>query len=96
MRFSTPSVRARLTLWHAGVMALIICLFSVGIFVFVRARLYATLDDQIRGDLASIGKVYREEPVDLPELDQRMGISLFEVVDGGKVVYQTAGWPPAG
>jgi len=68
----------------------------VGIFVFVRARLYATLDDQIRGDLASIGKVYREEPVDLPELDQRMGISLFEVVDGDKVVYQTAGWPPAG
>jgi heavy metal sensor kinase len=96
MRFRTPSVRARLTLWHAGVMALIICLFSVGIFVFVRARLYATLDDQIRGDLASIGKVYREEPVDLPELDQRMGISLFEVVDGDKVVYQTAGWPPAG
>ncbi len=96
MRFSTPSVRARLTLWHAGVMALIICLFSVGIFVFVRARLYATLDDQIRGDLASIGKVYREEPVDLPELDQRMGISLFEVVDGVKVVYQTSGWPPAG
>jgi heavy metal sensor kinase len=96
MRFRTPSVRARLTLWHAGVMALIICLFSVGIFVFVRARLYATLDAQIRGDLAAIGKVYREEPVDLPELDQRMGISLFEVVDGDKVVYQTAGWPPAG
>ena len=96
MRFRTPSVRARLTLWHAGVMALIICLFSVGIFVFVRARLYATLDAQIRGDLAAIGKVYREEPVDLPELDQRMGISLFEVVDGDKVVYQTAGWPPSG
>ena len=96
MRFWTPSVRLRLTVWHAGVLALIVCLFSAGIFVFVRARLDGSLDEQIRRDLLAIEKVYREEPWDLPELDHRMGISLFEVVDGGRVVYRTGGWPPAG
>ena len=96
MRFWTPSVRLRLTVWHAGVLALIVCLFSAGIFVFVRARLDGSLDEQIRHDLLAIEKVYREEPWDLPELDHRMGISLFEVVDGERVVYRTGGWPPAG
>jgi len=95
MRSWAPSVRARLTCWHAGVLTLIICLFSVGIFVFVKARLDGALDEQIRRDLDAIEKVYREEPWDLPELDRRIGISLFEVVDGGSLVYRTPGWPPA-
>jgi heavy metal sensor kinase len=95
MRSWAPSVRARLTCWHAGVLTLIICLFSVGIFVFVKARLDGALDDQIRRDLDAIEKVYRDEPWDLPELDRRIGISLFEVVDGGSLVYRTPGWPPA-
>src|SRR5258707_9122746 len=96
MRSWAPSVRTRLTCWHAGVLTLIICLFSVGIFVFVKARLDGALDEQIRRDLLAIEKVYHEEPWDLPELDHRMGISLFEVVDGERVVYRTGGRPPTG
>src|SRR2546430_7507329 len=38
MRRRAPSVRARLTLWHAGVLALVICLFSAGALLVVRAR----------------------------------------------------------
>ncbi len=95
MRSWAPSVRTRLTCWHAGVLTLIICLFSVGIFVFVKARLDGALDEQIRRDLDAIEKVYRDEPWDLPELDRRIGISLFEVVDGGSLIYRTPGWPPA-
>jgi heavy metal sensor kinase len=96
MRFWTSSIRVQLTVWHAGVLALIICLFSAGIFFFVKARLDGALDEQIRRDLLAIEKVYREEPWDLPELDHRMGISLFEVVDGERTVYRTGGWPPTG
>ena len=94
MRFWAPSVRARLTFWHAGVLTLIICLFSAGIFVFVKVRLDRALDGQIRRDLKAIEKVYREEPWDLPELDRRIGISLFEIVERGSLVYRTPGWPP--
>ena len=91
---SGPSVRARLTLWHAGVLALVICLFSAGIFLFVRARLYRVLDEQLRQDVATIEKVYHEEIGDLGELAHRMEATLFEVAEGPTVIYRTPGWPP--
>ena len=95
MRIAAPTVRARLTLWHAAALTLVICVFAVGVFVFVRARLYSTLDEQIREDLATIDKVYREETGDLGELALRMG-TRFEVAEGSTVIYRTAGWPPTG
>jgi len=52
MRIGALSVRARLTLWHAGVLTLVICVFAGGVLLFVRARLYRALDDQIRADLS--------------------------------------------
>jgi heavy metal sensor kinase len=94
MRLRPPSVRGRLALWHAGVLAIIICLFSAGTLLFVRARLYRGLDEQLRQDLATIEKVYREETGDLGELDHRMGLTLFEVAEGQTVIYRTASWPP--
>jgi heavy metal sensor kinase len=94
MRLGPPSVRIRLSLWHAGVLAIIICLFSAGTLLFVRARLYRALDEQLRQDLATIEKVYREETGDLGELDSRMGMTLFEVAEGQTVIYRTASWPP--
>ena len=94
MRLSPPSVRTRLSLWHAAVLAIIICLFSAGALLFVRARLYRALDEQLRQDLATVEKVYREETGDLGELDNRMGMTLFEVAEGQTVIYRTASWPP--
>jgi heavy metal sensor kinase len=96
MTLRPPSVRARLTLWHAGVLALVVCVFSAGIVFFVRARLYRALDQQIAQDLTTVEKVYREETGDLGELAHRMGITRFEVMEGGTVIYRTAGWPPTG
>ena len=95
MRTAHPTVRARLTLWHAGALTLIICVFAVGVFLFVRASLYRSLDQQIREDLATIEKVYREETGDLGELALRTG-AHFEVTEGSTVVYRTADWPPTG
>ena len=94
MRFAVPSVRARLTLWHAGALALVIFVFAAGTLLFVRARLYGALDQQIGQDLATIEKVYREETGDLGELAHRMGIALFEVTEGDTVIYRTPTWPP--
>jgi hypothetical protein len=88
-----PSVRTRLSLWHAEVLAVVICLFAVGTLLFVRVRLSRALDDQLGQDLATIEKVYREETGDLGELDHRVGL-LFEVAEGPTVIYRTASWPP--
>src|SRR5215472_1819941 len=95
MRLRAPSLRTRLTLWHAGVLAVVIVMFSAGIFVFVKARLYRALDQQIDDDLATIERVYREETGDLGELAHRMGIARFHVTEGETVLYQTPEWPPA-
>jgi len=94
MRLAALSLRARLTLWHGAVLAVIICIFAAGTFMFVKARLYRTLDQQVNDDLAAIEHVYREETGDLGELGHRMGGTRFEVAEGGKVVYATPGWPP--
>ena len=96
MRRPGPSVRRRLALWHAGALAIVVCVFSVGIFLFVRARLDRALDDQLSEDLATVEKVYREETGDLGELAHRMGITLFEVAECDTVIYRTTGWPAAG
>ena len=79
MRFRPPSVRARLTLWHAGVLTLIVCIFSAGILLFVEARLYAGLDAQLAREIATISKMYREEPEELKDLASHWGITLFQV-----------------
>ena len=39
MSWRPASVRGRLTVWHAAVLTAIVCVFSAGIFVFVRAKL---------------------------------------------------------
>jgi len=95
MRIARPTIRARLTLWHAGALTVVICVFAVGVFLFVRASLYRSLDGQIHEDLATIEKVYREETGDLGELALRTS-THFEVTEGSTVVYRTAGWPPTG
>jgi len=94
MTLPTASVRVRLALWHAMALALLICVFSAGLMLFVRARLYRALDAQVSHDLATIDRVYREETGDLGELGVRMGTTLFEVTEGQTVIYRTPGWPP--
>jgi heavy metal sensor kinase len=92
MKLRSPSVRARLTLWYAGVLALIICIFAVGILLFVGERLYAGLDVQLGQELATINKVYREEPDELKDLASHWGVTLFQVDEAGSVRYQTEAW----
>ncbi|HEX9248286.1 MAG TPA: ATP-binding protein, partial [Gemmatimonadaceae bacterium] len=96
MRFRPPSVRARLTFWHAGVLTLIVCMFSAGILLFVEARLYAGLDAQLGQEIATIGKVYREEPEELKDLASHWGITLFQVNEGGGIRRQTEAWEREG
>src|SRR5262245_50616498 len=96
MRLPPLSVRARLTLWHAGVLTLIICVFSAGIFLFVGARLYAGLDTQLAREIGTISRVYREEPEELKDLAPHWGITLFQIEAGGSIRHQTEAWEREG
>src|SRR5262245_31597525 len=96
MRYRPSSVRTRLTLWHAAVLTLIICAFSAGIFMFVMTRLSSELERQLDRELATVERIYREEPGELADLDGHWGITLFQIVEPGTVVFRTEGWERGG
>jgi heavy metal sensor kinase len=78
------------------VLTLIVCIFSAGILLFVEARLYAGLDAQLGREIATIGKIYREEPDELKDLASHWGITLFRVDDNGGIRLQTEAWEREG
>jgi heavy metal sensor kinase len=86
------SVRARLTLWHAGVLTLIVCVFAVGSLLFVRARLYADLDARLGQELSTIDRVYREEPNELGDLPTDRGFLFFQITERATLRHQSDGW----
>jgi len=96
MKSGALSVRARLALWHAGVLTLLVCVFSGGILLFVKTSLFEGLDHQVRRALMTIDWVYHHEPHEIGDLASESGIALFQVVVRGKVHYQTEGWERAG
>ena len=96
MRPAFLSVRTRLTLWHAAVLTLIVCVFSAGIFLFVRMRLLADIDAQLRREILAIDRVYREEPGELRDLAGDWGLTLFEVSERGRLLIATEAWEREG
>jgi heavy metal sensor kinase len=52
-RWSTLSIRARLTAWYAGVLALILIVYASTTFLAVRIEFLEQFDDALRDDLAA-------------------------------------------
>jgi heavy metal sensor kinase len=89
-------VRARLALWHAGVLALVVCAFSAAVYLLVRVQLQRDLDGRLARDLATVLRTYRAASYDLVEAESRAGVELFEVVERGRVLYRSTGWARVG
>ncbi len=96
MKAEPLSVRARLTLWHAGVLMLIVCAFAAGFLLFVRARLFEELDRQLLRELTTIDWVYHNEPWELKDLASESGITHFRITADGNLHHQTEGWEREG
>ena len=89
------SVRARLTLWHAGVLAVIVIAFLAAIFFVAGAMLFGELDQILARDLASAEKAVLAGPNEPQELETQVGIAYFEVSLNGRQRYRTVGWRQA-
>jgi heavy metal sensor kinase len=96
MKAGPLSVRSRLTLWHAGVLMLVVCAFAAGFLLFVRARLFEELDRQLLRELTTIDWVYHNEPSELKDLSSESGIALFRITVDGNLRHQTEGWEREG
>lgn len=86
------SVRARLTLWHAAVMGLVLAAFALGIYVFVRESLFAQIDARLGENLAVIAETARADPGELYEIERHTRVLAFRVVEGDWPLYASGGW----
>jgi heavy metal sensor kinase len=86
------SVRARLTLWHASVLAAIVLAFAGAINLFVRAKVYGELDARLEQNLKLVEKTHVEDPGEIGELEDHKAVLLFDVTEAEKIIYRTELW----
>ena len=100
MNLSPRSVRLRLTLWHALALAVIIVVFSAGVYFLLRQNLRAQLDGQVSKDAASLETIASsgeiEETADLQEIEQEQLIEYFRLKQPGLPTYRSRAWQRAG
>jgi len=87
------SLRVRLTLWYAGALAIVLGLYAVGVFLFLRHSLMSTLDRQLRDDF--------EVAEQMLERDGQSGVrwragSDHEEDDAAGASQWTEVWSPTG
>jgi heavy metal sensor kinase len=86
------SIRARLTLWYAAVVLLILACLSVGIYAFVRANLERALDTQLEKDFGIVSTVVAASPHGRGDGGHLPGDVLFMVMEGRQVLYHSDSW----
>lgn len=96
MTWRPQSVRVRLTLWYAAVMAATLLLFSLGVYFSVRTNLMRQANERLMQNAAAIQTLLANEPDELPELEEHGSVPLFQVTEDGAVLYRSAGWDRIG
>lgn len=92
MRPAPVSVRARLTLWHAAVMGLVLAAFALGIYLFVRESLFAQIDARLDENLAIIAETARTDSSEFGEIERHTRVLAFRVVERDWSLYASGGW----
>ena len=74
------SVRVRLTLWHVGVLAVLLISFSTGVYVFLRAHFFERADGILRSLGSATISILREELSEsgLDEMAARKAITTLD------------------
>ncbi len=96
MRLRPSSVRVRLTLWYSAALALIILVFSLVVFLFVKASLLRELNRHLDSDFLAVSQALSEESNELLEAERENSSRLFEVVKGGTVLFESPAFKRAG
>lgn len=89
------SIRARLTLWHVLIMALILATFAFGTYAFVRESLFTQIDARLAENLALTVNAARTDSDDLAEIERHTRVLAFRVFDGDWPLYVSGGWVAA-
>jgi len=92
MNILSLSVRVRLTLWHALIMALVLTVFALGIYGFVRESLFSQIDARLAESLVVIAAAGREPQEDFGEIERHTRVLAFRVQEGDWPLYESGGW----
>lgn len=89
MKIARLSVRTRLTLWFAAALALLLTVFSVGVYTLVRAHLLQQMNAHLDKNLQAIADTLHAHP---EEIDEHILSEFFAVHSGGDTIYTTPAW----
>ncbi len=92
MNIGLLSVRARLTLWHVLIMALILTVFAFGIYAYVRESLFSQIDTRLAEGLTIITATARDSQEDFSEIERHTRVLAFRVRDGDWPLYASGSW----
>jgi heavy metal sensor kinase len=86
------SIRVRLTLWYAAALAVVLLVFGLGTYLFVRANLHAQVDNQLDADLAVLQRALEESPEQIYEVQAHAILSFFSLYEGDWQIFVGGGW----
>ena len=92
MRLTPNTIRAKLTLWHLVVMALVLATFALGIYAFVQESLFEQIDARLESNLAMIELTARTDTTELNEIERHTRVIAFRVMEGDWPLYVSGGW----
>ena len=91
MNIALLGVRVRLTIGHTLVMALVLAMFALGIYGFVRESLLSLIDSRLEESLAIVTSA-RDDLEELAEVDRHAQVPIFRVQEGDWPLYASGGW----
>jgi len=91
----SASIRTRLALWHTLMMALVLAVFALGTYAFVRESLFAQIDARMDANLKLFAKTKHAEVSDLDEMERHSPVLAFSVSENGSPYYMSDGWSTA-
>lgn len=86
------TIRARLTLWYAIIMALTLATFALGTYVFVRESLFSQIDSRLEDSLSLAISNARTDLSKLGEVERHTLVLAFRVLEDDWPLYVSGGW----
>ncbi|MBI5364896.1 MAG: HAMP domain-containing protein [Planctomycetes bacterium] len=96
MIFRPRSIRVRLTVWYASVLAVILAAFSVAVYALVRGSLLHEVEERAQSSCAVLEGLVTDEPMDPDEIEEHAIVTLFALEQEGVPTHVSAGWTQHG
>lgn len=90
------TIKAHLTVWFAGALALVLVVVAAGVYVIVRAGVLGEVAARVRRDLETTATFVNANPGDVAEFAEFNPHALVLVLKDGQVEHRATAWEPLG